>query len=391
MTGTYYFIEPLDVLFLRGNRLFGDPGSFGESLVPPWPSVAAGALRSALLAHKGYDPTRFARSEMGDDPELGTPDRPGSFTLTRFQLARRHRGGRTEPLFPMPADLVVGKRDDGALEMRRLSPRTRHPGLLSSSATELLAVLPEKERAKPVHGFWLTEAGWRRHLSGGRIDPGAHLLSGSGLWEIDTRVGVGLDPAQGKAEDGKLFSVQAVVLRKMEHSHGGSAPSYDAGFLTEVTGARLPETLMLRLGGDGRGALARRVTADRQEPDYAAIAKARRCRLILTSPGLFAGGWRPNGTAGGERELYFNLPGIEGRLVCAAVPRAEVVSGFDLAERRPKPAQRAAPAGSVYWLDELETNPEALRKLAERGLWSEQEENAVRRAEGFNRFTFAAY
>jgi CRISPR-associated protein Cmr3 len=49
------FIEPLDVLFLRGNKLFGDPGSFGESLVPPWPSVAAGAIRSALLAHKRVD------------------------------------------------------------------------------------------------------------------------------------------------------------------------------------------------------------------------------------------------------------------------------------------------------------------------------------------------
>ena len=31
MTTTVHhrFIEPLDVLFLRGNKLFGDPGSFG--------------------------------------------------------------------------------------------------------------------------------------------------------------------------------------------------------------------------------------------------------------------------------------------------------------------------------------------------------------------------
>ena len=41
------FLEPLDVLFLRANKLFGDPGSYGESLVPPWPSAAAGALRRA--------------------------------------------------------------------------------------------------------------------------------------------------------------------------------------------------------------------------------------------------------------------------------------------------------------------------------------------------------
>ena len=44
------FIEPLDVLFLRGNQLFGEPGSHGEALMPPWPSVAAGALRTRMLA-----------------------------------------------------------------------------------------------------------------------------------------------------------------------------------------------------------------------------------------------------------------------------------------------------------------------------------------------------
>ena len=47
------FIEPLDVLFLRGNQLFGEPGSYGEALMPPWPSVAAGALRTRILADDG--------------------------------------------------------------------------------------------------------------------------------------------------------------------------------------------------------------------------------------------------------------------------------------------------------------------------------------------------
>jgi len=50
------FLEPLDVLFLRGNKLFGDPGSFGESLVPPWPSGGGGG---AALAHAGRRWHRF--------------------------------------------------------------------------------------------------------------------------------------------------------------------------------------------------------------------------------------------------------------------------------------------------------------------------------------------
>ena len=61
---TSVFIEPLDVLFLRGNKLFGDPGSFGEAMIPPWPSVAAGALRSRMLADAGIDLAAFARGEV---------------------------------------------------------------------------------------------------------------------------------------------------------------------------------------------------------------------------------------------------------------------------------------------------------------------------------------
>jgi CRISPR-associated protein Cmr3 len=85
------------------------------------------------------------------------------------------------------------------------------------------------------------------------------------------------------------------------------------------------------------------------------------------------------------------MPEFSARLACAAVPRAEIVSGWDLAQRQPKPAQRVAPAGSVYWLDELDATPQALGKLAEQGLWAAADENPQRRAEGFNRFSFAAW
>lgn len=36
------------------------------------------------------------------------------------------------------------------------------------------------------------------------------------------------------------------------------------------------------------------------------------------------------------------------RLVCAAVPRREVISGWDLLDWRPKDAERVVPAGSAY-------------------------------------------
>jgi CRISPR-associated protein Cmr3 len=75
--------------------------------------------------------------------------------------------------------------------------------------------------------------------------------------------------------------------------------------------------------------------------------------------------------------------------VAAAVHRGQVVSGWDLAAQQPKLAQRAVPAGSVYWLEDLEATPEALRKLAETGLWTTAADNSPRRSEGFNRFILA--
>ncbi|MDD5297609.1 MAG: type III-B CRISPR module-associated Cmr3 family protein [Rhodocyclaceae bacterium] len=377
----YRFIEPLDVLFLRGNKLFGDPGSYGESLVPPWPSVAAGSLRSRMLADEGVDLPAFAAGRVSH-PTLGTPEKPGTFAITLFSLARRMADCTVEPLFISPADLVIAETEGQASSIRRLIPAAPAKGVSCSAPLPLLPVLAEEERGKPAGGYWLTASAWRDYLAGGTPKAGDVIKSGE-LWRIDPRVGVGLDAATGRAADGRLFSVQAVAMRKREHL---KQDGFDVGFLAGVSGAVPASVGMLRLGGDGRAAAVHPAKPKLPEVDYAAIAAARRCRIILTSPGIFPGGWALPGEDG-----RFSLGGVSGQVVCAAVPRAEVVSGWDLARWQPKPARRAAPAGSVYWLEDLEASPETLRKLADTGLWLEPCEDAQRRAEGFNRFVIAPF
>ncbi len=373
------FLEPLDVLFLRGNKLFGDPGSLGESLVPPWPSVAAGAIRSRMLADAKTDLAAFARGQA-PHPELGTPDAPGTFTVTGFHLARRLADACVEILVAPPADLVVSDGEGGTLSVRALAPQPVGAGkVASSSPFAHLPALAESTRSKPASGYWLNEAGWRAYLAG-KLPTSADLVKSADLWAIDPRVGVGLDAAAGRASDGRLFTVQAVAMRE------------GVGFLAAITGAMPPQTGSVRLGGDGRAAAIRPVSTALPEPDFAAIAAAKRCRLVLTTPGIFANGWLPTGvTQAADGALRFDLAGVKARVVCAAVPRAETVSGWDLARWQPKPAQRAAPAGSVFWLEDLTATPDDLRKLAAAGLWRDPCEDSARRAEGFNRITFAAY
>jgi len=387
------FLEPLDVLFLRGNKLFGDPGSFGESMIPPWPSVAAGAIRSRMLVDDGIDLAAFVRDEVAH-PELGTPDKPGPFTLTAFHLARRYGDGRVEALYQMPADLVVSEDASGAPSVRTLTPTPLPRGLVCSAPLPLLPVLAETERSKPASGYWLTESGWRKYLADETPDA-ADLVKTSQVWAIDHRVGVGLEAATRRAAEGRLFSVQAVAMVKQGNRIGTDnvtgkplLADYDVGFLAVVSDATPPKDGAIRLGGDGRAAAIRPATAKMPEPDYAAIAQTGRCRLVLATSGIFPGGWRLPGM---DEDGMFRFGDIRARVVSAAVPRFEVVSGWDLAKWLPKPSQRVAPTGSVYWLELKDgVTADALRKLAERGLWTDEDYDVnTRRAEGFNRVFIA--
>ena len=372
------FLEPLDVLFLRANKLFGDPGSYGESLVPPWPSAAAGALRSQILVDDSIDLKEFAQGGV-KHPSLGTPAVPGSFALTDFTLARRQANGNIQTLHALPADLVVSK-DGVDYHIKSLRPQAPQGGLISSGGFDMRPVLAEANRRKAESGLWLSQAGWQKYLRGQLPDPKNDIVKSSQLWAIDSRVGIGMNADTRSADDGKLFTTQAVAL--------GSG----VGFVASVRGASLPQQGIVRLGGDGRAASSQAVSLQAASIDMQAIVDQARCRIVLTTPGIFSQGWLPNGfKLQTDGSYLLDLQGVRARLVCAAVPRAETISGWDLAQWTPKAAMRAAPSGSVYWLEDLQATAESISKLAESGLWGQSCEDSQRRAEGFNRFAIAAF
>lgn len=368
----YRFIKPVDVLYLRGNKLFGDPGSFSESLVPPWPSVAAGAIRSRMLVDDKVNLNAFAKGKI-DHPELGNVESPGSFVLTGFYLAK-NQANQLEILMPLPADLVINETAEQELILDRLVPTKIHNGLLTSYPLSLMPVLAQaKTRSKAVTGYWLNQAGWETYLAG-NTPSNQHLVASSELWALDARVGIGMNPATGSVEEGKLFSAQAVAFKE------------GVGFVATVKGAIPPKEGLLRFGGDGRAASIKVANLQITEPKYSIISKAKRCALILTSPALFPDGWLLPGL---DKEQNFKAKGISARLVAAAITRPEIISGWDLAKQQPKPAQKVVPAGSVYWLDELNATPEALQEFVEQGLSTSL--NTARKAEGFNQFTLAVW
>ena len=85
------FIDPVDVLYIRGNRLFGGAGEHGEALMPPWPSLASGAIRSHVLVRKNVPLEDYAMGVAGlieiGLSALGSPEEPGPFRLRWFSPA----------------------------------------------------------------------------------------------------------------------------------------------------------------------------------------------------------------------------------------------------------------------------------------------------------------
>ena len=374
---TWRFIQPVDTLSLRGNRLFGAAGDFGECGFPPKPSVLAGALRSLLLAQAAEQIEGFTRGQRLQDPELdrilGIPAAPGNFALRGVFPASKGSDGRVSLLLPLPADLLVF--NEGR-HVRPLEPQALPVGIQAGTpgGLPLVAILRQAEASKPEGGWLLNQAGVAAYLAGQPIQP-EHLVKQSSLWAREPRVGIGLARASRTAEDGKLFTVEHTVPRQPEHD------SLAVGLAVAVDGVedRLPPSGFLRLGGDGRAAALAAMPAPDWPSPLDIIRRTGRFKLTLTTPGLFAEGWRPT------------LPdGLAARLVCAATPRFEVISGWDLAAWAPKAAERAVPAGAVYWYEDFADDPGKLAEWVACGLWSHNPDQ-TRRAEGFNNALLAAW
>lgn len=388
-------IKPLDVLCARGNRLFGEAGSFGAVEMPPWPSVFAGALRSMILTEQGADPRDLLLGKLSGDLaeaigngvptdrqlEGGTKEyavRPGRFRVSWVSLQKDG-----EPVVPQPADLWG--HPPTFLKLRGLPSGVKASGALGNYLVQH-AKVPSKHR----EGRFLTFRGLCQYLQG-KAPSESEVVSSSDLWVSEERIGIGMHSARRTVETGKLFTTEGIRLLK------------NISFLLGVEGADavLPSSGLIRLGGDGRGAhVDSAVSYDPTEwLDIAQIEKSARFRLILCTPGVFPGGWLPVGVDPKDHRLEWSLEGetMTAKLVSAVLGRYGVISGWDLAREQPKTAQRVVPAWSVYWFEEVRgAVREVLERVLRGGLWevskdvlgvAETEEAllwAERKAEGFN-------
>jgi len=381
----YLFLKPLDVLYLRGNRLFGAAGDHSEALMPPWPSVAAGAIRTRILADclpagismKQYGSGTSPGGPLGEC--LGTPQEPGAFEIVHFSVGRMTTGGPAECFLPMPADALVQELEPDTC--RYLLPRRLGWGILSGYLLDSLPVLRTPAQGKMRTGLMLNPQGLTAYLEGAAIRR-EHLTETKDLWQSETRLGIALSALTRSAEGGRIYTSMVVAMKK------------DAGFVVGVAGAGdfLPKSGLLRFGGDGRAVEISPCSVPVPEPPWDVLQQTGQFRVIFQTPGLFPDGWRLPGFERENGGWRWVCDDFQARLAAVALPRSEVISGWDMALSLPKPALKSVPAGSVYWFEDFRGEIVALKRLLSNGVQTKQKGIfCQRQAEGFNRVLVGAW
>jgi CRISPR-associated protein Cmr3 len=184
--------------------------------------------------------------------------------------------------------------------------------------------------------------------------------------ETEHRTHVRIDPDAGSAADENLFTTAALALSDLpRHGALDFAPTTLAVRVraADWCGEAVAHLDTLHpLGGERR--LARWKTTARPiawgcpEKMRKALTATSRVRMVLATPAIFAGGWKPGWLSD---DLIGAPPGanVRLRLVSASIRRWRAVSGWSLAElpgqpRGPKPVKRMVPAGGVYFFETVD-------------------------------------
>jgi CRISPR-associated protein Cmr3 len=378
-------MSPRDGMFLKDGREWAaSEGGRAHSLGWPAPSTLLGALCTAsgrLQEAAGRTLAPRDWKELEKATVLGP-----SVALRRSLGGSRAEWTPAERVWPVPADALFLADEAGkaqqVLRLDPLPPRYETLGRDDDTRREALWWPRVEDAAKPARApSWWSEAAlaaWLGDPAPKRPCEGA--FRGLAL-PRHVQAHVSIDPATEAAREGILFAHDVIEMLD------GNGCEWAIGCQVTLAGGVLVQAT---LGGDRRfaGIAVGGTDLFAVPPGLEAAFAAKPpkgLRLVAITPAAFEAGWRPDGFAAADDNTYRGrLPGIEAELILRAafVPRATHVSGWDMAERRPKPTTRLVPPGAVYHFIRVDggTFPAA---AAER-LWLTK--LGERTAQGFGRF-----
>jgi CRISPR-associated protein Cmr3 len=361
---TNWEIQGLDpMLFSDGRPL--SAGAFSAGLPLPMPSSLAGAART----RHGQDHTgRWA----------GNPETVRQLSVHGpFLLMRDLTGGMVDWLMPAPADAVeMQPAENGEHRTIRWQQPLEVPAgaQVSSDGDGSPVGLATPDLRKPYKNACPL---WRwSELSAWLTEPGDRVVPEQGWGVLGTpvemRTHVSLDPDSGTAADGMLFTTKGrrwLVPAPDDQRVLGSLSVVLRTEATDITSG------MDAMGGERRMVSWSpcREALPRCPERVLAAAEAGAVRLMLITPAHFSAGSIPS--------TPFGAP--EGSEIVGQVNyRPQVVSGWDMEHRRPKPTRRLVPAGAMFFL-RLGGDRATRRRWAEQVWLAPVSENAQACRDGF--------
>jgi CRISPR-associated protein Cmr3 len=346
---TVWIIEPRDPLIVRDGRPFGpDPGARATPLPFPFPSTVAGGLRGLAGRAEGQQ----FRAELSEIV------REHVHVCGPLLVELNCDGSIADWYAPAPADATIHEletRDEKRGALLRLLPLALPSGACTNLPNTLLPVgqsgAPDKRKPHsqtPQFWRWNAFAQW---LSAPEESTVEVATRGIRTLETNPRMHVSIVPETQTAREGFLYQTRGLEFATKHDSATKQHKRLALAAQVEVTGKE--DELFAHFGGGmaplgGERRLMRWEQHEslklRAAPEglFAQIGEQRACRIVLLTPAYFTAGYKPDVSKLADK--------LSAELVAAAVPRAQVVSGWDIVAGTPKPTRRLAPAGSVYFV-----------------------------------------
>ncbi len=337
-------LEPLDVLFFRDGRPFGQADR-AQGHPFPMPQTFAGAVTTALLETLALKNVTAAQILRSNDKSVDTLGILAQLQLLQLRFrglwpARRHASdsNNLQLLLPTPTFLHrAAKQDTDEPTLHPLQPCTIPlPGWEQSPRWPPVLLQPlraDVDAATEPAGGWLSLEGWKQLIQG-TVPDGSHWVRDSDIVRWDYRTGVGIEPGTYAASEGMIYAVRFLALGNPVSSEN------DIVFYGEVEAPSVLVDALQSIASLALGGEARRVRVSWREAIQWPQANPPRNGQVpfvaLITPGIFQEGWVPQV--------------LKDKVMAAAVAEPLAVSGWDLARAGPKPLRWAAPAGSTLFL-----------------------------------------
>ncbi|TXD34081.1 hypothetical protein FRC98_19690 [Lujinxingia vulgaris] len=365
-------LEPVDAWY------FGDAGPYdmgeasqteSKTLFPPHAPTLVGALRAMLARAKGWDgrsrwnegtnvDLRLEEVLGKDYWDLGQVRFEGPF-LTRVQS----NSDANEVMVPMPLHILGRMKELDTKEKTEVwEPAARlRPGnnavLCDMGRVRLPKIASDKpERGlKEPEGIFVTVAGLEAILRGD-LPATSEVVRSRDLWRGERRVGLERERESRTAKEGALYSPTYVRLKP-----GVRLTMGVSGLPEDWVSEKFTLPGLMPLGGEGRMASVERLEgAAMANAPLEAIAENGRMSVTLLTSALLT----PDDTTvtwpRPHSALAENIPGT---IVSACVGKPHYIGGWDSLKRKPVAPQPFVPAGSTYFLEDVDADLETLRQL----------------------------